>query len=193
MLKIMIDPGHGGDTGAAYTLIQEDDLNLAIALELRRCLNIVGAEVLMTRTDNFFASLEKRIEFEHTEKPDVLVSIHCNAAPDLNAHGFEVWAWKASLSGHNLANRIISRLTEIAGLKSRGLRESDNDPATWQRRFAILAYTWCPSVLVECGFLSNAGDREFLLNPENQKLIALKIGTGIMDWWKEKEEEALWP
>jgi len=92
---IVIDPGHGGrDPGAVGpggTL--EKDRTLEIALLVRDILNIrmPDLETVMTRTTDCYVSLGARTRLANAMKADLFVSIHCNAAENSSAVGFETF------------------------------------------------------------------------------------------------------
>jgi N-acetylmuramoyl-L-alanine amidase len=90
---IAIDPGHGGDehgvTGAGG--IREKDVTLAIARRLRTLIEgRLGLRVFMTREDDRLLTLDERSAYANSQKADVFVSIHANAAPRPTIRGAEV-------------------------------------------------------------------------------------------------------
>jgi N-acetylmuramoyl-L-alanine amidase len=90
---IVIDPGHGGkDFGAiGKGGIREKDVNLLLAKRLKSYLMNDGFEVLLTRDADVFVSLQERADFVNKIEADLFVSIHCNAARNRTAHGFETF------------------------------------------------------------------------------------------------------
>ena len=90
---VVIDAGHGGrDSGAVAPWAREDLVVLAIALELRNLLEAEGIDVILTRDNGSFLSLQERSQFATTER-NVFVSIHANAADSRSAHGIETWVF----------------------------------------------------------------------------------------------------
>ena len=90
---VVIDAGHGGrDSGAVAAWAREDLVVLAIALELRNLLEAEGVDVILTRDNGSFLSLQERSQFATTER-NVFVSIHANAADNRSAHGIETWVF----------------------------------------------------------------------------------------------------
>jgi N-acetylmuramoyl-L-alanine amidase len=92
--RIVIDPGHGGhDTGSVgRNGLMEKDLVLDVARNLKRSLEEkLGAEVLMTRSDDRFISLEERTAFANREKADLFISIHANASRSRSISGVETY------------------------------------------------------------------------------------------------------
>ncbi len=92
---IVLDPGHGGkDPGAVGKKLKakEKDVNLAVALKLRRMLEQeLGITVLMTRSDDRFVSLGDRTRYANEQKADLFVSIHTNASKDSRSNGSETY------------------------------------------------------------------------------------------------------
>jgi len=92
--RIVVDPGHGGrDPGAVGPSgVREKDVVLGIARNLKAILESeVGAEVVLTRADDRFLSLEERTAFANTRNADLFVSLHVNAHKDENVHGIETY------------------------------------------------------------------------------------------------------
>ncbi len=93
--RIVIDPGHGGRDGGAPGRepgIHEKkvvlDLSRRLAEKIRRDL---GYEVIMTRADDRFLTLEERTAIANTKNADLFLSIHTNACLSRDAHGIETY------------------------------------------------------------------------------------------------------
>lgn len=187
-MRVLIDPGHGGrDNGAVAGGVKEADLNLRIAGRLWAMLQDAGAEAYMTRTQfNSTVSLRERAEMEHQYPYDLLVSIHCNAFENPAARGMEIWTSPGKTRADAAATAIWHALKKAFGHVTPMRADwSDGDPDK-EARLYILTHTFCPAVLIECGFLTNDEDRAFLLDPENQTDIAAVIARGIEEWGKGK-------
>ncbi len=91
-LVVVLDPGHGGiDPGAEQDDFVEKDLMLTFARELRELLlRSGGFEVKMTRDDDHFVSLERRISLAHQAGADVFISLHADSLAEGLAHGATV-------------------------------------------------------------------------------------------------------
>ncbi len=91
-LVIVLDPGHGGiDPGAEQGDLKEADLMLTFARELRvALLRRGGFDVVLTRDDDYFVSLEGRIALAHRARADVFISLHADSLADGLAHGATV-------------------------------------------------------------------------------------------------------
>lgn len=92
---VVLDPGHGGkDPGAIGKMgTKEKDLNLKIAKKIKKYLEKLGLEVMLTRNNDVFLSLGERAKIANDNKADLFISIHCNSAPRRNSYacGFEVY------------------------------------------------------------------------------------------------------
>jgi len=91
-LVVVLDPGHGGiDPGAEQGELIEKDLMLSFARDLREALlRRGGYEVVLTREDDRFVSLEARIALAHQVKADVFISLHADSLAEGLAHGATV-------------------------------------------------------------------------------------------------------
>jgi len=108
--RIVLDAGHGGDdTGAvAASGLAEKDVNLALALELAPILRTrLGVEVKLTRETDVHLALEERTAIANAARGDLLVSIHCNSAPDASARGIEVYY--LDIASDDYARRAAAR------------------------------------------------------------------------------------
>lgn len=93
-LLIVVDPGHGGAEPGAIGLsgTREADVALAIALRLARELEQeLGAEVVLTRTDDSTVPLQERAALANRLQADLFISVHANAAPGPTAWGIETY------------------------------------------------------------------------------------------------------
>ncbi len=109
-LRVVIDPGHGGrDPGARGPrgLAEKNaafDIAKRLADKLERRL---GIEVIMTRTDDRYVSLEERKDIANRQNADVFVSIHANASKNRRLHGIETYYLK------NTNDRATLRLAKL--------------------------------------------------------------------------------
>lgn len=92
--KIVIDPGHGGhDTGTiGPDGLEEKDLVLDVGRRLGKLLEArLGSEVVYTRKDDTFISLETRTAIANQARADLFISIHANSSHDPAARGVETY------------------------------------------------------------------------------------------------------
>ncbi len=103
--RIVLDPGHGGPQEGATSSggLQEKDVALQVARRLRSLLEKqLGAQVLLTRDDDHFLTLSARVAFSNEQRPDLFISLHCNAMPTrrtrARVHGLETYFLSAAAS-----------------------------------------------------------------------------------------------
>ena len=175
---VVIDPGHGGkDPGrkrGSKAMKHEKHLNLAIAKKLGEYVkqNIPNTKVYFTRTRDRYLTLEERVDFAHDKGADVFVSIHCNSAENKKAYGTELHIHSFDLPASKYLARLISKqFKNRARRKTRGIYDADKR----QKNFYVVQYTRMPSVLVECGYMTNAKEEKYLNSDYGQKIIASAI------------------
>lgn len=100
VLRVVIDPGHGGiDPGAEVDGVSEKDLMLQMARDVREVLvRAGGVEVVLTREADEFVSLERRVALAHRAGADMFLSLHADAYSDARARGTSVYTLSDSAS-----------------------------------------------------------------------------------------------
>lgn len=184
-IRICLDPGHGGyDSGAASPSgVMEKDINLKVALKMGEILKKSNLEVIYTRTademkgDTQKEDLKIRCEGANNANADIYISLHCNYDKvSRRTQGMEVWCRFPNEKGEELAQSLQKRLAEAGGARDRGIKyEADGE-------LYVLKNTNAVSVLVEMGFLSNAGDCAFLQSDSGQEKYAEAMAQGILDY-----------
>jgi N-acetylmuramoyl-L-alanine amidase len=92
--RVVLDPGHGGhDQGTkSKSGLLEKDLVLDVSKRLAELLKErMGADVVLTRDDDTYLSLEERTRLANQEKADLFLSIHANSSPAKNVAGVETF------------------------------------------------------------------------------------------------------
>ncbi|EJO5348514.1 N-acetylmuramoyl-L-alanine amidase CwlD [Clostridium botulinum] len=195
---ILIDPGHGGIDGGAVgkdgTL--EKDINLEISKILKENLKKEEYKVVMTREDDSglysdykeqtirqkkIEDLNKRCEIKKTSKCDMFISIHLNMFKQKKYYGAQVWYSNNEDSkkfGHILQNNLREELDKNNKRKEKAAKNS----------YKILRNNdEMPSVIIECGFLSNAMELENLKNEKYQQNISKAIVKSVNEYFNDKE------
>lgn len=173
-MKICIDPGHSGpfEPGACAGGVTEAAINMEIAMWLAISLREAGQDVLLTREGDINSdSLAERCRMANEWGADLFISIHCNAATNPDAHGFEVYHYPGSEAGRELAERIRTALAALNYTLDRGVKEA---------RFTVLERTAMPAALVECGFITSPAEAHFLLQRDHQTFLASGLADGIV-------------
>ena len=194
--RILLDPGHGGtDPGARGKDlgILEKQINLAVALRVENHLKKAGFEVILTRSGDDTVSLNRRAALATAHNADLFLSIHQNSAENRKASGIETFVTvpENCVSTHQkeiqktiaptvgnrfdhhsllLASEIQRRAVDYTGSVDRGVKRT---------RFFVVRESDCPSVLIECGFISNKDDEMRMTQPEWQDRISRAIADGI--------------
>lgn len=188
-IKIVIDPGHGGSDPGHLSHdgkhLQEKDINLKIAKKLGHYLenNIQNVKVIYTRTKDVYPSLDKRVEIANQDGVALFISIHCNGSPSKLSSGTETHIYdRSSKESLKWARFIEKEFKNRAGRHSRGIKTNQDRGNTLQ----VLKYTRTPSVLVECGFLSNHSEAIYLNSTRGQDLIASALFRATRSYLQKK-------
>jgi N-acetylmuramoyl-L-alanine amidase len=183
--RIVIDVGHGGKDSGAIGIngIQEKDVVLNVAKEIIRLNKTIlddKLDIYLTRYYDTFITLADRSMLAKVLKANVFVSLHCNASPtsskgiEVYVHNSEKLNIKESIAlGLSVINESYSKL----GFEKRGVKFAD---------FQVLRDMtyFCPTILVELGFVTNKDEADYFLKPENIKAKALAILKGIFNYLK---------
>lgn len=179
---VVIDPGHGGYDPGHFSespfLQPEKDLNLKIAMFLGGYIEkyLQNVKVVYTRTTDVYPTLDERVNKANNVKADYFLSIHCNGNDKKAVHGTESHVHSIELTKSvALANAIEEQFSQRAGRKSRGVK----DEKDLQHSLQVLKYTNMTGVLVECGFLTNEKEAEYLNTTNGQEIIASAIFRGF--------------
>ncbi len=185
---IVLDPGHGGIdngvVGAAGTI--ESEKNLQISLMLKEVLEDAGFNVVLTRkdkgglyeTEKDFKKQDfaKRKEITLNASPDALISVHCNKFPTKDRRGAQVFFNATSKSGRNLAGAIQN------GLNGLNVAHTGRAYSALPGDYFMLNLTEAPSVIVECGFLSNADDEKLLCDEKYLREFVDTLAFSIIEF-----------
>ena len=178
---VVIDAGHGktetgGRSGATASDVYEDDIVLSIAQKVAALNNNENLKVVLTRNAPSVIDLKERVSIAKENKADLFISIHVSADPSSNASsGIEVLVSNKNTSFQKESERFGSIL-------QKQLNDVYSTKSYLQKRQAgvfVLDQNICPSVLVECGYITNQRDREFINKTNNQETVARKIITAI--------------
>lgn len=185
MIKIYVDQGHNPreyNTGAEGNGFYEQDITYEVGRILYGLLlNNPNFEPRLSRptpdtirgTSNA-SSLTERVREANAWGADVFVSIHTNASPNPAANGAEALIYsRSSTTALGLAESILTELTQVTGLRNRGIVER---PGLY-----VLKRTSMPAVLVEMGFITNRYEAELMAYSPG--LFAEGIYRGIVDYY----------
>lgn len=187
-MRIVVDAGHGGMDGGVVGVVsgrKESDINLAIAFLVKDRLTDLGFAVTMTRataaglydtTSSGFKlrDMQKRRQICEAASPLCVLSIHQNFFPSSSSRGGQVFYRKDSEEGAAFATSIqaeLNSLYEAEGVKPRVQKTADYYMLRMQP----------PSVIIECGFLSNPKDDTLLTSPLFCGKLADAIVAGVLE------------
>ena len=185
---ITIDPGHGGrDPGTYYKGILEKDINLQISLALEEELLEKGATVYLIRRSDIDLSsiydskkkrgdLYRRLLMIKKNQSDMYLSIHINWYKNTYYKGAEVLYNQINSQNKKLATAIMQEFKSSLNSK-RQIHTTD---------LYMYKNTTIPGVLIECGYLSNASERNLLITDEYQKKLAKSITSGIINYFEDE-------
>jgi N-acetylmuramoyl-L-alanine amidase len=169
---VVIDAGHGGHDrgGIAGQRVSEKNMTLDVAQRLRAILQGYGYRTVMTRDSDVFIPLGTRVAIANSYSDAIFVCIHFNATPRRAASGIETYFYSSQSLA--LASAIHYYVAGGAPSANRGVR---------RRGFYVLRNTRIPSVLVECGFLTNPTEAQYAQNDGYRQKLALEIAHGIQN------------
>ncbi|MBO4630831.1 MAG: N-acetylmuramoyl-L-alanine amidase [Lentisphaeria bacterium] len=195
---ILIDPGHGGkDQGApGVNGLLEKNVTLTLAHKLALRLRKSGYRVFMTRIGDRNLTLQQRVDMCGKLKPDLFISVHCNAVANKKTQGIETYAatpqGAASTSdskpvqqasagnsfnrnNYRLAYEVQKNLLGCTKAEDRGVRHA---------RFFVIRHAACPAILIETGFLTHPKEGPLLNADGYQDKLVDGIVLGISAYAK---------
>ena len=174
---VVIDSGHGGSDPGKIGLnnLLEKDINLAITKKVKKCLEKEKITAELTRKEDKglgttgdgskkTEDMQARVKMINEMKPVLTVSIHQNSYEDPEIHGAQVFYYSHSREGEAVAKILQESLQEIDPENHRRAKANET--------YYLLRRTKVPTVIVECGFLTNPEEAEKLSGEEYQEQIA---------------------
>lgn len=153
MVKIFIDPGHGGsDPGACANGLKEKDLTLKIAKKIKdKLAEYENVSVKLSREGDQTLSLKERTDMANAWGADYVVSVHINSAAGTNGTGFESYIYSGTVSEATVAsqNVIHPEIVKATGFRDRGKKREN---------FHMVRETRASALLTENGFINNPAD-----------------------------------
>lgn len=191
MPTVVIDAGHGGiDNGVQgiKSKTDEADINLAIARILKGQFVSAGFNCVMTRTSEagLYGDTSKGFKKRDMQErkriieecnADMVISVHQNFCPLPSKRGGIVFFEKSSECSRSLADKIQSELN--------GLPECTKPTDPMYGDYYMLKCTDNPSVIVECGFLSNEKEDELLNTDSYRRSVAYAIFKGAVNYFAD--------
>ncbi len=187
----MANSAHGGfDGGAVVGDIMEKNINLKISNQLALMLKMAGFNVITTRTDDSStesnpsatiaarkrSDLKNRLELAKQNKNAIFVSVHLNKFSSPSAKGAQMFYSpnndNAKLLAESLKNQVVDMLQKD---NHRTVKQGTKDTY-------LLYYSPIPTVIAECGFMSNPEELKLLCSEKYQKQMAFALFSGIINY-----------
>ena len=187
--QLILDAGHGGEDGGAVSVtgVAESTINLAIVRKLDHLLGFCGVAPILLREEDIslhdpsaatlrekkVSDLHNRVAAIEGTQSALVVSIHQNSFPNPAYHGAQVF-YREGGESKLLADLVQESLRQ--GLEPGNKRVAAQIPDT----VYLMKHITCPAILVECGFLTNAGEEAKLRNGGYQAQIALCVASAVL-------------
>jgi len=176
VFTVIIDAGHGGkDEGTKTKTVKEKEITLAIAKQIEALAPKYNVKVILTRHTDTFMNPVARVNFAMQHNADAYVALHVN---ELRGYSY-VSGMQVYISGKN-PDFDQSRL--LGSAVAQNLGADFKISHTLQQRIEriyVLAENYMPSILVECGFITNPADLKLLTDSTKTLIIAQQVLTGI--------------
>ena len=168
---VILDAGHGGhDSGAISRTTRDRESDLALDTVRRVQRKLRGkVNVRLMRSDDTFVDLDERVRRASQRDGTILISIHYNAGP-AGWNGPENYWWR--VDSHGLATRIQRELEAVVPAES-------GNRGKVRRRLRLTRNPNIPSVLVECGYLSNPAEARLCADPGYRDKLARAIARAV--------------
>lgn len=174
----------GGATGVK-TRVPEYEITMQISMNLKQQLESRGVKVVMTRTTNDVnLSNSERAKIANRAVADLLIRVHGDGSPEASTAGLSTlypaknkWTRPVASDSKAAAKLIQAAAIGATGAVDRGIKD----------RGDLTGFNWSevPSVLVECGFLSNPVEDRLLASPHYQDKLARGIADGALQYLRE--------
>ncbi len=195
---IIVDPGHGGEDGGTQAAdgTLEKEINLAIGLKINEILKQNGFTTVMSRDGDYMiydeasstqrekkvSDIKNRMKLIEANGNCILLSVHQNYFTESQYSGTQVFYSKNNEQSKLLAESIQKCVVEaLQPDNRRQIKESGTD-------IYLLYHSMVPSVMVECGFMSNKAEADKLKNDDYQQEMAQAIVDGLIRYLESNPE-----
>jgi N-acetylmuramoyl-L-alanine amidase len=173
-------PKVSSGTQGSYTGVPEYELNLAVALQVKKELIKRGYEVVMIReTNDVNLGNIERAEIANESGADLFIRIHADGSENSEVHGVSTlypaadnpYIPQLSDTSHDLAEDIVDSVCESTGAKNRGaIAHNDMSGINWST---------IPVTIIEMGYMTNKKEDKLMQTEEYQEKIVQGICDGI--------------
>lgn len=194
-IRFVIDPGHGGEDAGAVASdgTLEKDLNLEISSLISSILELNGNEVVLTRDKDTLLydkygdledytgkkkvyDLKNRLKIAEEKENSIYVGIHMNKFPDPQYSGLQVYYSPNTDASREIAMDI--KETVFKNLQPENRRQIKRANSS----IYILYNASIPSVLIECGFLSNDEELKLLTSEDYRRALAINLFSALIKY-----------
>lgn len=175
---IVVDAGHGGkDSGAISPdqTIYEKNIALNTALLLKKRLEDAGTNVILTRDQDIFVSLDDRLALSHQHQADAFISLHYDAVETANSMSGTTTYYQLD-ENLELARTINKYLTTNGPLPNNGVRLAN---------YKVLRENKQPAVLLELGYMNHSTDTQIIDSPSYQSAIVEAIYQSLREYYSQ--------
>lgn len=189
---IILDAGHGGMDGGCSSANGdvEKNINLAILLDLRDLLTASGYEVITTRDTDVSihdtgiegvanqksSDMDNRLEIFNSVQGAICISIHQNQFTDPQYSGAQMFYSDSNSQNSVLAQKLQNQF--VSFLQPENKRETK----LCGKELFLCYYSKNPTVMAECGFLSNPEEASLLITEEYQQKVAFTIYAALVQY-----------
>jgi len=188
-VTVVIDAGHGVDAAGNHTGVtgsddsHEDDIVLSIAKKIKELNTNNRVQIILTRENKNIVDLRKRVEFANSQNADLFISLHINAASgeEKNTAGMDI-LYSTKNTKYLAENKILATILYNYFYQIHPV----NDITQPKKGVYVIDNSPCPSVLVECGYLTDPNDLAFVKDETGQAQIAKSILQSIEQYFLQK-------
>jgi N-acetylmuramoyl-L-alanine amidase len=180
---IVIDAGHGGRDGGSIGVngTIEKEINLEYAILLKNEFVKMGFKVVLTRknddglykelaTNKKMSDMQERMKIIKNANPNLMISIHMNSFNQPSAKG--------AITYYRINDEASKT---VADLVQKNLK--NNCDARWENGktgdYYILNSSYYTSILIECGFISNAEEEKMLNSNEYKTKFVKTVSAAV--------------
>jgi TonB-dependent SusC/RagA subfamily outer membrane receptor len=180
---VVLDAGHGGeDAGAISGNVKEKELSLTLARMVKELNLNPDIELVLTRSTDQTTALPDRVKMASDKNAQLFLSLHIASSPSPDEKGMTAFISSRDLTRHEqnvrFASLLLNNLSSVYAVDKK-IRQRENQ-GVW-----VLDKNVCPAVILECGYLSNTEDRNYISSKANQEKIARQILRSIEDYFSK--------
>lgn len=188
---IVLDAGHGGlDSGAVgKTGLLEKDVNLSVVKHLQQLLEMSGFRTVLTRTEDIsiydpgtegirnqkLSDMDNRLEIVQSYPDSIFLCIHQNNYTDPQYFGGQMFYNNNNPDNRTLAQIMQNRFAQLQHGNDREIKLTGDE-------LFLLKSNPNPSLMIECGFMSNPDEEAKLGTAEYQQQLAFTIYSGVLEY-----------